>query len=62
MSNTGYRPAIEFFNQKGLSATEMTKELADVYSDSASLYGAVVKWVAEFKNPTQVFKDSPRND
>ena len=30
MSNTEYRAVINFFTQKGLSATQITKELAGI--------------------------------
>ena len=43
MSNTEYRVVIKFFTQKGLSATEITKELADVYDYFAPSYRTVVK-------------------
>ena len=43
MSNTEYRPVIKFFIRIGLSATEITKESADVDDDSASSYRTVAK-------------------
>ena len=52
MSNTEFRAVIKFFTRKGLSATEITEELADVYGDSAPSYRTVAKWVAEFNDPT----------
>ena len=52
LSNTEYRAVIKFFIQKELSATEITKELADVYDHSAPLYSTIAKWVAQFKDPT----------
>ena len=52
MSNTQYRVVIKFFTRKALSATEITKELADVYGHSAPSYCTVVKQVTEFNNPT----------
>lgn len=59
MSNVEYRAVIKFFTRKGLNATEITKELEDVYSDSAPAYRTVAKWVAEFKDPTRGFEDAP---
>ena len=61
MSNTECRAVIKFFIRKGLSAIEITKELTDVYGDSAPSCRTVEKWVAELKDPTQVFRDAPRN-
>ena len=43
MSNTEYRPVIKFLTRKWLSATETTKELADVDGDSAPSYCTVEK-------------------
>ena len=48
MSNTEYRVVIKFFTWKGLIATPIAKELADVHDDSAPPYRTVAKWVAEF--------------
>ena len=61
MSNTEYRAVIKFFTRKELSATQITKELAGVFDDSASSYRTIAKWVAEFEDPTRVFKDAPRS-
>jgi histone-lysine N-methyltransferase SETMAR len=60
MSNIEHRAVIKFFSRKGLNATEITKELEDVYQDSAPAYRTVAKWVAEFKDPTRDFEDAPR--
>ena len=42
-------------------ATEIIKELTDVYGDSALSYRTVTKRVAEFNDSTRAFKDAPRN-
>ena len=59
MSNIGYRPVIKLFTQKGLDATEISKNLASVYKDDAPSYYIVAKWVAKFKKPKRAFEDSP---
>ena len=61
MSNTDYRAIIKFFTLKRLSATKITKELADVYGDSALSYCTVTKRVAELIDPTKAFEDAPRS-
>ena len=61
MSNLEHRVVIKFFTRKGLNATEIKKELDDVYMDSAPSYRTVAKWVAEFKDPERDFEDAPRN-
>jgi histone-lysine N-methyltransferase SETMAR len=60
MSNIEYRAVIKFFSRKGLNATEISKELDDVYQDAAPSYRTVAKWVAEFKDPERGFEDAPR--
>ena len=62
MSNTEYWTVIKFFTWKGLSETEIIKELVNVYGDSASSYCTVEKWVAEFIDPTRIFEDRLRSD
>ena len=62
MSNTEYRAMIKFFTRKGLNATEITKELVDVYGSSASTYHTVAKWIAEFNDPTRALEDVLRSD
>ena len=62
MSNTDYRVVIKSFTLKGLSATQITNELADVYSDSASSNHAIAKWVTEFQDPTRALEDVPQSD
>ena len=60
MSNVEHRAVIKFFTRKGLNTTEISKELDNVYKDSASSYCNVAKWVAEFKDPERAFEDAPR--
>ncbi len=60
MSNIEHRAVIKFFTRKGLNATKISKELDNVYKDSAPSYRTVAKWVAEFKDPERGFEDSPR--
>ncbi len=60
MSNIEYRAVIKFFTRKGLNAADISKELDNVYQDSAPSYRTVAKWVAEFKDPERGFEDAPR--
>ena len=60
MSNIEDRAVIKFFTRKGLNVTEISKELDNIYKDSAPSYCTVVKWVAEFMNPECAFEDAPR--
>ena len=60
MSNIEYRAVIKFFTRKELHATEISKELDDVYQDAAPSYHTVAKWVAEFKDPERGFEDAPQ--
>ena len=60
--NTEHRAVINFFTRKGLNTTEISKELDNVYKDSAPSYRNVAKWVAEFKNPEHAFEDASRMD
>ena len=62
MSNIEHRVIIRFFTRKGLNTTELSKELENVYKDSALSHRTVAKWVAEFKDPERVFEDAPRMD
>ena len=50
MSTTEYRTVIKFFIRNGLDATEIIKELADVYGASVPSYCTIAKWMAEFKD------------
>ena len=59
-SNTEHRVVIKFFTRKELNAIELSKELQNVYKDSAPSYRTVAKWVAEFKDPERAFKDASR--
>jgi hypothetical protein len=43
-----------------LNATEISKDLDNVYKDSAPSYRTVTKRVAEFKDLERGFEDSPR--
>ena len=61
MSDFEHRAAIKFCTRKGLNATEIKKELDDVYKDSAPSYSTIRKWVAEFKDPERGFEDAPRS-
>ena len=60
MSSMEHRPVIKFFTIKGLNATEISKELDNVYKNSAPSHLIVTKWVAEFKDPVRAFEDAPR--
>ena len=61
MSDIEHRAVIKFFTRKGLNATEIHKELDNVYKDSAPSYRTVAKWVAEFKDLEHGFEDAPRS-
>ena len=60
MLNIEHRAVIKFFTRKGFNAIEISKELENVYKDSAPSYRTVAKWVAEFKDPEHGFEDAPR--
>ena len=60
MSNIEHRAVIKLFIKKGLNAIEISKELDNVYKDSAPSSRTVAKWVAEFKDPERAFEDAPR--
>ena len=60
ISNIEHRPVIKFFTRKGLNAIKISKDLNNVYKDSAPSYHTVAKWVAEFKNPEHAFQVAPR--
>ena len=60
MLNIEQRAVIKFFTRKGLNAIEISKELNNVYNDSASSYRTVASWVAEFNNLERGFEDAPR--
>ena len=61
-SNIEHQTIIKFFTWKGLNATEISKELVNIYKDSAPLYRTVAKWTADFKNPECGFEDASRMD
>ena len=60
MSNIEHRAVIKFFTRKGLNTSKISKELHNVYKDSAPSYCTVANWVAGFNNPERAFEDSPR--
>ena len=60
MSNIEHRAVIKFFTRKGVNAIEISKELDNVYKDSAPSNTTVPEWVAEFKDPERAFEDAPR--
>ena len=60
MLNIEHRAIIKFFTRKGSNTTEISKELDNVYKDSAPSYRTVANWAAEFKNLERVFEDAPR--
>ena len=60
MLNIEHRGVIKFFTRKGLNTTKISKELDNVYKDSAPSCRTVAKWVAEFKNPERGFEDASR--
>ena len=60
MLNIEHRTVIKFSTWKGLNTTKISKELDNVYKDSAPSYRTVAKWVTEFKDPERGFKDAPR--
>ena len=43
-----------------MNAIEISKELDNIYKDSALSYRTVAKWVAEFKNPEHALEDALR--
>ena len=60
MSNIEHRVVVKFFTRKGLNAIEISKELDNIYKDSAPSYRTIAKWVAEFKDPEHGFEDASR--
>ena len=60
MSNIEHRAFIKFFTRKEFNAIEISKELDNVYKDSAPSYRTVAKWLTEFNNSERGFKDAPR--
>ena len=62
MSNIEHRAVIKLSTWQGLNTTKISKELDNVYKDSAPLYRTVAKWVAELKDPERGFEDALRMD
>ena len=60
MSNIEHRAVIKFFTRKGLNVIEISKELDNVYKDSAPSYRTAAEWVTIFKGPERGFGDAPR--
>ena len=60
MLNIEHRTVIKFSTWIGLNTTKISKELDNVYKDSAPSYRTVSRWVAEFKDPEHGFEDAPR--
>ena len=60
MLNIEQRAVIKFFTRKRLNTTKISKELDNVYKDSAPSYRTVANWVVEFKDPELGFEDAPR--
>ncbi len=61
MSNIEHRAVMKFFTRKGLNATEISKDLDNVYKGSAPSYLTVAKWMAEFKEPNVALKMHPES-
>ena len=59
MLNIEHRTFIKFSTWKGLNTTKISKELDNVYKNSAPSHH---KWVAEFKDPERAFEGAPRMD
>ena len=59
MSNIEHRTVIKFSTRKGLNATEIKKELNDVYRNTAPSYHTIARWIAEFKGPQCGLEDAP---
>ena len=53
---------MKFSTWKGMNTTEISKELHNVYKNSAPLYRIVGKWLAQFNHPERHFEDTPRMD
>ena len=60
MSNIEHQVVIKFFTWKKLNATKTSKELNNVYKDSAPSYRTVARWTAELKNAERCFEDALR--
>ena len=60
ISNIEHRTVVKFSTWKGLNNTRISKELDNIYKDSAPSYCIVAKWVVEFKDSERAFEDAPR--
>ena len=60
MLNIEHQAVMKFSTWKGLNTSKISKELDNVYKDSAPSYRTVAKLVAEFKDPERGFEDAPR--
>ena len=60
MLNIEHRPVIKFFTRKQFNVIEISKDLNNVYKDSAPSYRTVAKWLAEFNNLEHGFEDALR--
>ena len=60
MSNIEPWAVIKSFTRKRLNAIEISKELDNVYKNSAPSHSTVAEWVAEFKDPVRAFEDALR--
>ena len=62
MLNIEHRSIIKFFTKKGFNAFKISKDLNNVYKDSAPSYRTVAKWVVQFNDPERGFEDALRMD
>ena len=60
MSNIEHRAVMKCFTRKGLNTIVISKELDNVYKNSAPSYRTVARWVAEFEDPERGFEDAHR--
>lgn len=61
MDKTEYRVIIKYLVRKKQNATQIYKELCDVYEDSAPSRRTVDFWVGEYRRGRQSFEDNPRS-
>ena len=62
MLNIEHRTVIKFSTWKGLNTTKISKELDNVYKNSAPSYRTIAKWATEFKDLERGFEDALRMD